>query len=45
MNIRELLEHPWFAKINKTDLPELRKQSKDGSKFKMYAISETEKKE
>jgi hypothetical protein len=43
MTIKELLEHPWFAKINKTDLPELRRLNKEGSQFKMYTISESEK--
>jgi hypothetical protein len=40
MTIKEILEHPWFAKINMTNLPELRRQSKDGSQFKMYTITE-----
>jgi serine/threonine protein kinase len=44
MTIKELLEHPWFAKINKTDLPELRRKSKDGNQFKMYTISEQQEK-
>jgi hypothetical protein len=43
MTIKECLEHPWFAKINVTNLPELRRQSRDGSSFKMYTITESEK--
>jgi serine/threonine protein kinase len=45
MTIKELLEHPWFAKINKTDLPELRRKSRDNnhSMFKIYSITEQEK--
>jgi hypothetical protein len=42
MTIKEVLEHAWFTKINMTNLPELRRQSKDGNMFKMYTITEPE---
>jgi hypothetical protein len=42
MTIKEVLEHPWIQKFNKTFLPELRKKSRDQtlSNFKLYASTD-----
>jgi hypothetical protein len=42
MSIKEVLEHPWIQKYNKTVLPELRKKSKDQnySNFKLYTCTD-----
>jgi hypothetical protein len=43
MNIKEVLEHPWIQKFNKTKLPEIRRKSKDtnqGSTFKIYSTTD-----
>ena len=42
MTIKEVLEHPWIQKYNKTSLPEQRKKSKDvhHSAFKLYASTD-----
>jgi hypothetical protein len=37
--IKEVLEHPWLAKYNKTNLPEIRKKTSKNptrSLFEMY---------
>jgi hypothetical protein len=41
MSIQEVLEHPWFSKINKNDLPEKRKRSRENSisSFKIYSTT------
>jgi hypothetical protein len=38
MSIKEVLEHPWIQKYNKSNLPEMRRKSHDAnsSVFKMY---------
>ena len=38
-NIKDLLEDPWIQKFNQSNLPELRKKSRDlkESEFKMYS--------
>lgn len=45
MSIKEVLEHPWIQKYNKTKLPEIRRQSKDltGSTFVIYSTTEEQK--
>lgn len=42
MSIKEVLEHPWIQKYNKTKLPEIRRKSKDfaGSTFKIYTTTD-----
>lgn len=42
MNIRQVLEHSWIQKFNKTVLPEIRKKCKDllYSTFKIYSTTE-----
>jgi hypothetical protein len=42
MTIKEVLEHPWIQKFNKTKLPEMRRQSKDdkASNFKIYTTTD-----
>jgi len=42
MTIKELLQHPWIQKYNKSNLPNLRKQGLGDSisPFKIYTISE-----
>jgi hypothetical protein len=42
MSIKEVLEHPWIQKHNKSKLPEMRRKSHDlsGSLFKIYTTTE-----
>lgn len=42
MSIKEVLEHPWIQKYNKTKLPEMRRKSKEmpGSAFVIYSTSD-----
>lgn len=44
MKIREVLEHPWIQKYNKSKLPEMRRKSHDGSSsvFKIYTSASEE---
>lgn len=46
MDIKQVLEHPWIQKFNKTSLPELRRKSKDfnQSVFKIYTITDEKEK-
>lgn len=42
MSMKDVLEHPWIQKFNKTKLPEMRRKSRDlnASTFKMYTITD-----
>ena len=42
MLIKECVDHPWIQKFNKSNLTDLRRQSKDikVSTFKMYTITD-----
>ena len=42
LTIKEVLEHPWIQKYNKSKLPELRKKtdSNSGSMFKIYTTTD-----
>jgi hypothetical protein len=44
MKIKEVLEHPWIQKYNKSKLPEMRRKSHDGSTsvFKIYTTASEE---
>jgi len=39
LTIRDILEHPWLQKYHKSNLPEMRRRSRDlsSSIFKMYS--------
>jgi hypothetical protein len=39
MNIKELLEHSWIQKYNKSSMPDIRRKSKElkYSSFKLYS--------
>jgi len=47
MDIKQVLEHPWIQKYNKTSLPEQRRKSKDvqSSSFKLYTATDQVMKE
>lgn len=48
MDIKQVLEHPWIQKFNKTNLPEQRRKSKDvhsSSSFKLYTATDEVMKE
>jgi hypothetical protein len=42
MNIKEVLEHPWIQKFNKSPMPDIRRKSKElkYSSFKLYTMIE-----
>jgi hypothetical protein len=42
MSIKEVLEHPWIQKYNKSNLPEMRRKSHDlsTSLFKIYTTTD-----
>jgi len=42
MDIKEVLEHPWIQKYNKSSMPEIRKKSRDfsGSTFQIYSSTD-----
>jgi len=43
MSIKEVLEHPWLQKYNKSKLPELRRKSNNeatSSLFKIYTSTD-----
>jgi Ca2+-binding EF-hand superfamily protein len=42
MDIRQVLEHPWIQKYNKSSMPEIRRKSRDynGSNFQIYSSTD-----